>query len=86
MDCSLPDPPVHGILQARILEWITISSSRDLSNPGIEPVSLPPALAGQFLTTSAIWEALHPEYFALKKKIGIKEISQKVISYVTSRC
>ena len=28
MDCSLPDSSAHGILQARILEWIAISSSR----------------------------------------------------------
>ena len=28
---------VHGILQARILEWVAIPFSRDLSNPGIEP-------------------------------------------------
>ena len=26
-DCSLPDPSVHGILQARILEWVSMSSS-----------------------------------------------------------
>ena len=32
----------HGILQARILEWIAVSFSRDLPNPGIEPRS--PAL------------------------------------------
>ena len=25
MDCSLPGPPVHGILQARILEWVAHS-------------------------------------------------------------
>ena len=31
-----------GIVQARILEWVAISSSRDLLNPGIEPRS--PAL------------------------------------------
>ena len=32
----------------------------DLSNPGIEPVSLmSPALASGFFTTSAIWEALY---------------------------
>ena len=31
----------------------------DLPDPGIEPVSLtPPALAGRFFTTSAIWEVL----------------------------
>jgi hypothetical protein len=27
---------VHGILQARILEWVALPFSRDLSNPGIE--------------------------------------------------
>ena len=39
MDCSPPDSSVHGIPQARILEWVAISSSRDLPNPGIKPVS-----------------------------------------------
>ena len=28
MDCSLPGSSVHGIFQARILEWVAISSSR----------------------------------------------------------
>ena len=28
MDCSLPGPSVHGILQARILEWIAYPFSR----------------------------------------------------------
>ena len=31
MDCSLPGSSVHGILQARILEWITVPSSRGSS-------------------------------------------------------
>ena len=31
MDCSLPDFSVHGILQARILEWIAVPSSRGSS-------------------------------------------------------
>ena len=46
MDGSLPGSSVHGILQARILEWVAISSSRDLPDPEIEPKSLiSPALA-----------------------------------------
>ena len=49
VDCSLPGSSVHGISQARILEWVAISSSRDLPNPGIQPAS--PALAGRFFTT-----------------------------------
>ena len=40
VDCSLPGFSIHGILQARILEWVTISFSGDLPNPGIEPGSL----------------------------------------------
>ena len=31
MDCSLPGPSVHGILQARILEWVAMPSSRESS-------------------------------------------------------
>ena len=27
MDCSLPGPSVHGIFQARVLEWVAISFS-----------------------------------------------------------
>ena len=33
MDCSLPVPSVYGILQARILEWVAMPSSRELSQP-----------------------------------------------------
>ena len=33
MDCSLPGSSIHGILQARILEWVAISFSRRSSRP-----------------------------------------------------
>ena len=33
MDCSPPGSSVHGILQARILEWVAISFSRGSSAP-----------------------------------------------------
>ena len=33
MNCSLPSSSVHGILQARILEWVAISFSRGSSQP-----------------------------------------------------
>ena len=39
VDCSLPGSSVHGILQARILEGVAISCSRDLPDLGIEPRS-----------------------------------------------
>ena len=33
MDYSLPDSSVHGVLQARILEWVAVSFSRGSSRP-----------------------------------------------------
>ena len=52
MDCSPPGFSVHGTFQARIVEWVTISSSRGSSWPRVEPESLTPsALAGGFFTT-----------------------------------
>ena len=33
VDCSLPDSPVHGILEARLLEWVAIRFSRGSSWP-----------------------------------------------------
>ena len=32
-DCNLPDSSVHGVLQVRILKWVSISSSRRFSQP-----------------------------------------------------
>ena len=37
--CDPMDYTVHGILQARILEWVAFPFSGDLPNPGIEPRS-----------------------------------------------
>ena len=48
--CSPPGTSVYRVIQARILEWIAISFSRDLPASGIKPMS--PALAGGFFTTS----------------------------------
>ena len=47
MDCSPPGSSVHGILQARILEWLPFPSPGDLPNPGIKPRS--PALQADSL-------------------------------------
>ena len=33
MECSLPGSSVHGIFQARVLEWVAISFSRGSSQP-----------------------------------------------------
>ena len=49
MDSSLPGSSVHGILQARILEWAAVSFSRGSSRPrdGAQADALPPEPAGK---------------------------------------
>ena len=63
MDCSLPGFSVHGISQARILEWVAISSSRGcFLNPGIKPRSLAlqavSCIAGGFFPTEQLREPI----------------------------
>ena len=55
MDCNLPGSSVHGVFQARILEWVAIPFSRGFSGPRDRThVS---CFAGGFFTTSATREA-----------------------------
>ena len=45
MDCSFPGSSAHGILPARILEWVAISFSRGSSQPRDQT-----CIAGRFFT------------------------------------
>ena len=56
MDCSLPGSPVHGILQARILEWVAIPFSRGSS--WLRDLTQVSCIAGRFFTVWATKEAL----------------------------
>ena len=55
MDCSLPGSSVHGILQARILEWVAFPFSRGSSQP--KDRTQVSCIAGRFLTVWATREA-----------------------------
>ena len=51
MDCSLPGSSVCGILQARLLEWVAMPSSRGSLQPGNRThVSDVSCIAGSFFT------------------------------------
>ena len=53
MDSNPPGSSVHGISQARVLEWVALSVPGDLPDPGIELMSpASPAMAGRFFTTA----------------------------------
>ena len=64
VDHSLPDSSVHGILQARILEWVAMPSCRGSSPPLMSPALagkfcqslMSPELAGKFFTTCTTQE------------------------------
>ena len=52
MDCSPPGSSVHGILQARILEWVAISISRESSWP--RDRTRVSCIAGRFFTKPSL--------------------------------
>ena len=48
VECTPPGSSVHGILQARVLEWVApCPPPGDLPNPGIKPMSLTSACVGR---------------------------------------
>ena len=49
MDCSLPGSSVHGIFQAKVLEWVAIafSNRQGRGYPIAEPLSMPLAMTLQ---------------------------------------
>ena len=66
-DCSPPGSSVHGILQARILEWVAMPSSRGSSQPrdGTH-VSYFSCIGRWVFTTSVMWESLLIYVYVIK--------------------
>ena len=72
MNCSPPGSSLHGIPHARILEWVAISFSRVLPNPGFEPGS--PAFQEDFEVNR---EASY--VFIIKTKHATVTVEKKLI-------
>ena len=73
MDCSPSDFSVHRILQARILEWVAISSSRESSQPRDQThVS---CIGRQILYHGATWETPVAIYLFINKHYHIQSKS-----------
>ena len=78
---SLPGFSVHGSLQARIPEWVAISSSRAPSLPRDQTASLAnPALAGRFFTAAPPEKPEHMIICYFIKKFTKKESSLTLFS------
>ena len=63
VDCSPPGSSVRGIFQAKILEWVAISSSRGSSQPRTKPTPHVIFCIGkQILYHCTTWEAQNQAY------------------------
>ena len=80
MDCNLPGFSVHGIFQARVLEWVAISFCRGSSWPRDQTqVS---CIAGRRFTLWAIREAQDPLYSDLFPLSVLSYINIGICSFV----
>ena len=71
LNCSPPGSSVHGIFQARILEWVAIASSRGSSLPWNQTqVSCSSCIASGFFTTEPPGKHQDHEYYQWQKKRG----------------
>ena len=86
MDCSPPGSSVHGVFQARILEWVAISLSRESLQPrDWTQVSRVSCIAGRFFITMAPGkprrDVNHPPFCSPPTHVTIQSINGKGASW-----
>ena len=90
-DCSPPDFSVHRMFQAKILEWVAISSSRGSSWPRDQSlIFVPLALAGGFFTTEPpgkpVYHSKEKNFRNIDLTRNIQNIYQQKKVKVTQSC
>ena len=84
MDHRPPVSSAQGILQTRILEWVSMPSFSGSSQPRVETTSLmPPTLSGGFFTTSATREAYNWLYPARHLSLALRNTLLFLALYVS---
>ena len=68
MDCSLPASSVHGILQARMLEWVAMPSSWGSSQPRDQTHRSSPALQADSLLLSQQGDLRYADRYTITVK------------------
>ena len=77
-----PDSSVHGIFQGGIREWVAISSTRGLPDPGAKPEPpASPALSGGFFTTEPHGSPRFPEKWPWKSTCPLVSELFSVLTY-----
>ena len=85
IDCSPPVSSVHGIFQARILEWVTISYSRGSSRPRDGTcVSCISCIGRWILHHCASWGVSHINYNSIKLQGRIPTVAPRDFPYSDS--
>ena len=80
MDCRPPVSSVHGILYARILEWVAISFSRGSSWP--RDRTRVSCIAGRSFTILATWEALWHRYYLCPLSFKMRKLMLRQIKWL----
>ena len=88
VDCSLPGSSIHGILQARILEWVAISFSRGSSRPRYQTwIS---CIAGRHFTLWATREGVESKkgykWIYLQNRNRVTDVENKLNGSVQFSC
>ena len=86
VDCSQPGPSVQGVLQARILEWVAMSSSRGSSRPK-DRTCMPcvSCIAGGFLPLSPWGNPQNYQvYMANKRQAQVKKLPAHLFKFFIS--
>ena len=73
MDCSPPGPSVHGILQARTLEWVAMPSSRGSSQPRDQM---------QISYASCVGRRVHYHQHHLESPTGLHRLNPNLCLYI----
>ena len=88
MDCSLPGSSIHGIFQARVLEWGTFASSKVVSNS----VAIPWTVADQApvsieLPRQEYWSDFSEIllYIRILRRCGMFELSRSILYNIWPR-
>ena len=79
MDSPLvtPGSSVHGIFQARTLDWVSISFSGDFPDPRIDPTS--PALPDELFTTEPLEKPRRKDLMTYNLSMHVNQSSHHIL-------
>ena len=84
MNCSPPGSSVHGVFQARLLEWVAISSSRGSSRPRDQNCVSCISCIGKYLPLAPLGKSSSWDYWTIFKVSNFVSVLTLLISRLGS--